>query len=90
MEKFRVPAFYIAISGALPLYAYNVNRGVILDIGDGVTQGLFSRLHFIKLHSNTFFQSDNKLSISIILIFQHFTRVTLSLILFCLFLSLFS
>lgn len=38
MEKFRVPALYIAISGILSLYTYDVTTGVTVDIGDGVTQ----------------------------------------------------
>jgi hypothetical protein len=40
MEKFRVPALFIALSGVLPTYAYNVNTGIIVDIGDGVTQSI--------------------------------------------------
>jgi actin-related protein len=37
-ETFSIPAFYVANSAVLPLYAAGRTTGIVLDSGDGVSQ----------------------------------------------------
>ncbi len=37
-EKFEVPAYYLALQPVLSLHATGRNTGIVLDLGDGLTQ----------------------------------------------------
>ena len=39
-ETFNVPSFYVEISGVFSLYSSNCTTGIVLDIGDGISQAV--------------------------------------------------